>query len=37
LAAEAAECAAEAKGSDAFYGLIEKIFNLPSLSRDAII
>lgn len=37
LASEAAECAAEAKGSDAFYELIEEMFNLPSLSRDAIV
>lgn len=37
LASEAIECAAEAKWSDTFYKLIEEIFNLPSLSRDAIV
>lgn len=37
LAAEAAECAGEAKWGDAFYELIWAMFNLPSLSRDAIV
>ncbi len=37
MAAEALECAAELEDSEAYYDLMGSIFNLPSISKDAII
>lgn len=37
MAGEALECAAELEGTEAYYDLMGSIFNLPSISKEAII